>query len=628
VVIAWFWTLLILGLIAWHAWMTLQMFGTERPCEHMLDDQPIVSGRHPVHLYHGTLGARSLLATHRVSCFDPAFQSGYPKTPIFDSGSRPAELFLTIAGGVYDPAAYKIGLVSCCALVPLLVIIGCWGAGWNPAATFLATGASLVVWWSTPCRRALEAGDIDLLLAALAIIAHVGLLIRFDRQPGLLTWQGMLLTGCLGWFAQPMLFLMVLPLMLVYYLSIGPRHSLTTWHLALALSELGALALNAFWLIDWVRHWCLREPLPLSDGMLLHRTFATIWTAPQWGDQADRILAAILLGSALVGIALLNQMHQRVAARLLGLGASGLWLLAILGISWEPLSQVGTAELMVPALWFAAVLAAYAWTQAFRLVAHVAGSPWRGIVVVGGLLAALGYAQRDLVQLLAQRCMESPAMALGIGGDRESLVTTLQQQTTPQARILWEDSRQGDETQRWTALLPILTGRYYVGGLDASGIIEHTKSALMDSLLCGRPLALWADADLENYCRRYNIGWIVCRSPESMNRFRAWSGAKETAMMKDSRPVALFTVINAPRSYALKGQATMVHMDSHHITFADVAPDEKGVVELSLHYQTGLRATPERVAVEAADDGKDLIPFVRLRLERPVARVTLTWHDR
>jgi hypothetical protein len=25
--------------------------------------------------------------------FDPAFHAGYPKTPVFDSGSRPAELF-------------------------------------------------------------------------------------------------------------------------------------------------------------------------------------------------------------------------------------------------------------------------------------------------------------------------------------------------------------------------------------------------------------------------------------------------------------------------------------------------------------------------------------------------------
>ena len=190
------------------------------------------------------LGARSLQDSGGLSCCDPAFQARYPRRPIFDSGSRPAELFLSLAGGVYDPAAYKIGLAVCCLLVPLFVIVACWGAGFGPAATCLATGASLLVWWSSPGRRALEAGDIDLLLAALAILAHGGLLIRFDQQPGLLTWQGMLLTGCIGWFAHPMLFLDRAAFVAGLLCSIGPRHALTTWHLTLVLSEIGALGLN------------------------------------------------------------------------------------------------------------------------------------------------------------------------------------------------------------------------------------------------------------------------------------------------------------------------------------------------------------------------------------------------
>ena len=47
---------------------------------------------------------------------------------------------------------------------------------------------------------------------------------------------------------------------------------------------------------------------------------------------------------------------------------------------------------------------------------------------------------------------------------------------------------------------------------------------------------------------------------------------------------------------------------------------------LGLHYQTGLHAAPESVAVEAEEDKGDLVPFVRLRLDRPVAR--MTWVER
>jgi hypothetical protein len=624
----WFWSLLLLGLLAGHAWQSLQLFGPNDPWQHLQDDAPIISGRHPLHLYHGFLGARSFRTSHRFSCYDPAFQAGMPKTPVFDSGSRPAELFLTIAGGVYHPPAYKIGLAVCCLLVPLLVVVACWGVGLGPAGTCLATAASILVWWSTPGRRTLEAGDIDLLLAALAVLAHVGLLLRFDRQPGLLTWQGLLLTACLGWFAHPVLFPILLPLLLVYYLSVGPRHSLTTWHLALAVSELAALAINAFWLTDWLRHWWLRSPLATSDGMLLHRTFHTIWSAPQWGDQADRILGAILLGSAIVGVVLFNQTQQRVTARLLGLGAAGLWLLAILGIAWEPLGRLGTADLMVPALWFAALPAAHAWTQAFRLLAHVSGSPARAALLTCALLAGLVFAQRELVACAAQHFTEMPRLTMGLGPEREALVRMLQQYTTPEARVLWEDRRERGETSRWTALLPLLTGRTFIGGIDPNGQIEHATAGLVDQTLRGKLLAHWSDADLDSYCRRYNIGWIVCRSPESSARFRAWKGAIETAQGNDNGPVWLFTVVKAPRTFALKGQATVLHMDSHHITLADVVPDEDGIVVLSLHYQTGLKAAPERVLVEPEPDGDDLICFLRLRMERPVARVTITWRER
>jgi hypothetical protein len=619
-------------LLCWHGWLTLQIFGIEEPWQHMTDAEPIVSGRHPLHLYHGFLAARSFQTTHRMVCYDTAFQAGYPLTPVFDSGSRPAALFLTIAGGSYDPAAYKIGLAISCLIVPLFVIMASWGAGLSWSSTCLATAASLLLWCGDPSRRALEAGDIDLMLAALAILAHVGLLLRFHRQPGLLTWLGMFGTGCLGWFAHPMLFLIVLPILLVYYLSIGVRHELSTWHLSLAASEVGALAINSFWLSDWLRHWWLRSPIPSSEGMLLHRTFATIWAAPQWGEHPDRLLGAILLVSALIGVATLNLARQRVAARLLGLGAGGLWLLAILGISWEPLGWIGTAQLMVPALWFAALPAAHAWTQGFRMLAYLTGSRAAGMVVTGALLAGLFYTGRNFIDAWAERCTHVPPLVMGLGPERESLVDALKQATTTDARILWEDIHDKGPTMRWTVLLPVLTGRSFIGGLDPLGTIEHAAIGLVDhqmpgSPLTGRPLAQWSDAELDGYCRRYNIGWIVSRSAESAARFRNWPGAVEMASFSDDQPAVLFTLAKASRSFALKGQATVLHQDSHHITLTDVVPKD-GVVDLSMHYQTGMRAAPDWIVIKPEPGDTDPIPFIRLVIDRPVTTVTLTWQGK
>src|SRR5262249_30142716 len=102
------WLILLAALVAWQGWLTLGLFG-EDPWRTRSDDRPMLSGRHPLHLYHGYLGALSLWDRGHLSCYDPAFHAGYPKTPVFDSGSRPAELALTLAGGEFSPAAYKIG---------------------------------------------------------------------------------------------------------------------------------------------------------------------------------------------------------------------------------------------------------------------------------------------------------------------------------------------------------------------------------------------------------------------------------------------------------------------------------------------------------------------------------------
>src|SRR5262249_20173366 len=151
------WFLVLLALTAWQGWMTLTLFGPDDPLKRLLDDQPIVSGRHPLHLYHGYLGSLALSARGTPCCYDPNFQAGYPKTPVFDSGCRPAEWFLLLAGVAYRPAAYKIGLAVCCLIVPGLLFLGARGAGLSRSAACLASGLSLFIWWGVPSRAALEA---------------------------------------------------------------------------------------------------------------------------------------------------------------------------------------------------------------------------------------------------------------------------------------------------------------------------------------------------------------------------------------------------------------------------------------------------------------------------------------
>src|SRR5262245_41466294 len=83
-----------------HAWLTFELFPT---WQSIINDEPVISVDHSIHLYHGYLGAK-FLAGHGTSWgYDPYFMAGYPKTPVYDSSSAPAELFQLLAGARYSP---------------------------------------------------------------------------------------------------------------------------------------------------------------------------------------------------------------------------------------------------------------------------------------------------------------------------------------------------------------------------------------------------------------------------------------------------------------------------------------------------------------------------------------------
>ena len=244
----WNWSIGLLGLVlifSWQTWLALGLFGPDAPWHTLLDERPVLSGSHPQHLYLGSLGAQALAANGTswpqagvaaVCLYDPAFQAGYPKTPIFN-GSRLAEVILLIGGGTYNPAAYKVGLLVICLLVPVLLALACLGTGLAPGTSLVAIAGGVYLSWGPAGRLALEAGEADLLLASLGMLAHAGMLIRFHRVPGFLSWLGMWLTGSIVWFSQPLVFPLALPLLLFYYLCVGARHAAFTWHATLLVAQ-------------------------------------------------------------------------------------------------------------------------------------------------------------------------------------------------------------------------------------------------------------------------------------------------------------------------------------------------------------------------------------------------------
>jgi hypothetical protein len=624
------WLLALAGLIAWQGWMTLGLFGPDRPWQRLRDDEPVLSGRHPLHLYHGWLGAGSLCDRGSLSCFDPAFHAGYPKTPVFDGGSRPAELALALAGAGYSPAAYKVALAVYCLLIPLLHYLAGRGIGLGRCVAVLATGLGQLVWWGGAGRAALEAGDLDLLLAAALALAQAGMLVRYHVRPGPLSLTAVVLTGLAGWFAHPLFMALLLPAFLVYYLGAGTRHRLG-WHAPLLAGLAVAVAANAFWLIDWVGYWWIRVP---AGADLPRLTPPALWDAPLWGASLDRALAVAMLGLGVIGAVLMHLHGRRLAARLLALAVIGLTAVALASVRSATLARLGAGQLLPPALLFAALPAAVALTRLLGGLHAWGGSIACPAVVLLGVPALVWLTAPAEARPWAERLARPEPLLVGLGEQRLALVEAVREQTNNKARILWEDRPAGRGQPRWTALLPVLTGRAFVGGLDAEAGIEHATTGLANRRLAGRPLHEVNDAELDDYCRRYNIGWVVCWSAEARERFARWrpAGAPQPLPPADGEPGHLFCLNRRP-SYALVGEVRWRAADARKILLADAAPrpvagEKEGQVVLSLHYQAGMRVSPARVRLEQAVDSHDTIPFVRLRMTEPVGRIMITWEGR
>ena len=95
---------------------------------------------------------------------------------------------------------------------------------------------------------------------------------------------------------------------------------------------------------------------------------------------------------------------------------------------------------------------------------------------------------------LAARFISPRPLLVGLGEERLAQAELLRQQTTNEARILWEDlDEDATSPQRWTPLLPLLTGRSFLGGLDPEANIEHgVKTSFTYGVLAGRPVREWS----------------------------------------------------------------------------------------------------------------------------------------
>ena len=604
------WAFVLAALVVAQGWFTLHLFGPGLPLDRLTDDEPILDGRHPLHSYHGLLGYRSWHSRHATTCYDPAFQAGYLKTPIFDAGSRPAELFYLLGGP--SAGSYKVGLAVCCLLAPLAFALAARGAGLGAGGACLAGVIGVTLWWSPPARALLEAGDLDLMRGGVCAPVYLAWLSRLGRSPGPFEWLVLAVSAAVGWYMHPLIMVGAVALSLLYHVW-AFRGYRFAWHLGLLSANVVGLGANGFWLWDWAAHLWMYVPYGGADAP------ASVWpaTTHEWAaflphDPVD--LVAVAVGS--VGLIALGR-RDGVATGLLGAGA----LLYVggggAGRLWPVLAEVGAQKVLSVGVWCLAVPAAYGLTVIAGSIGSSSGFKPLGLVWLALGLGGLTYALD-----LPGRWNVSP-LETGLGSDRQEIVRSLRERSTPEGRILWEDRKEDVRGAGWTALLPELTERQYLGGLSADLAIDHMHVRLADGLLVGRPIGDWSDEEVARFFKRYNVTRAVCRTPESIARFHRLPGASAVAEFKGEAGV-LFA-LDRRAGYVLTGRGQITQLDWRRVALSDAEPDANGVIVLSLHHHANWRVSPGYVTIEKDVDVTDPIPMLRLRLPAPTARITLTW---
>ncbi|HEU5117965.1 MAG TPA: hypothetical protein VFT74_15180, partial [Isosphaeraceae bacterium] len=283
-------------------------------------------------------------------------------------------------------------------------------------------------------------------------------------------------------------------------------------------------------------------------------------------------------------------------------------------------------------------------------------SVWMLLLV--GLALLVPRAFRDAWIVLSQ---DRP-LVVGLKPEMRQLVTWLQEQTDPSARVLFEDQLRllevtDPESTHWTPVLPILLGEAsppFIGGIYHTAFILPNKAASFgDFHLAGELIDTWTPSKLRAYFERYNVGWVVCWSPLSRFWFdrigvvekvgtiprystpgrpslvqsegeaiarRAGNSVALKYMTEGDRFYCLYRV-DRPHSFFLQGQGRVVRWDWNQVELADVEPSD-GAVVLSLHaMETWTTDPPCRVSPFPMDG--DPVPFVKIEMKGPMRKLVL-----
>jgi hypothetical protein len=253
-------------------------------------------------------------------------------------------------------------------------------------------------------------------------------------------------------------------------------------------------------------------------------------------------------------------------------------------------------------------------------------APWlveavvrRGLIIVGFTVvssAAIAIVQSESTELPRfVSWWQRPCPSVPRADDWWSALAA---RTDDSARLLTEASDEWPQaSEGYLALVrqkaPVLVGVRSEG--------EHTPWVFSAGRLGGRSASEWTDDELNRFFDRWNIGWVMARSPTAIARFSRLPSAVRLPQPFRADGTTVFA-LNRKRSYVILGKGRLSMDERGDVIVSDATPDRNAIV-LSLRHYPGWSASPGRISLESEVDPYDPWPLVRLRMSGPFGRIVL-----
>jgi hypothetical protein len=594
-----------------HAALTLYLLGGS--IDPLLDDQPLLEGAHAAKFYHGLQVAQAVRERGlSAAIYDPAYQAGYLMPPWATMDSRVAAMACWLAPE-HPQRAYKLGVILIWLALPgclwLMCRIGNSGSGAICAALLLFVTSAWSPWGLALVRN----GEMDVLLGTAALGLALSAMVRCYARPR--WWPvplGLLANAAAFYFWPVTIGLLFICFLLLLSLLAGRLPWPRFWGLIFAM--LGGIALNSVWLHEaWQSWWMLGESearavvqmnqsvnikenlqLLIWPGLLLVVGYlCTATLRPAIGGRSALVWSTAIVLTALAAIGPL-EIDNLQLGKTHGWWWCSMWLAAL------PIGK------------FAAVLL----ESASRLI----GGRAKLCLLITLLAAGAVLALPRQTQLAYEQMIPASPLSIGKTPDLLATIDLLHQQTTPQGRILWEET---PATAAWAPLLPWMAERPFIGGLGCAEPtnLEMLQLRLIQGTMQGRSLELWSDVDLQSLSDTFNVGWIVAFHPTSQQRLKQWPMAELVAMLP--RNGKLYR-LNRSVSYCRQGKAQVLTADPHRITLTNIVPEE-GEIVLSFHWHPKMRVSNARIKLESWQQPYDGVPMIRLKVPDEMSRLTIQW---